>query len=733
MLRRRRKCSHACTNHRLCNAYQNLLAASNLGTCNPTILELRRTWQATRSLLGRESTAVANRITITANLRRVASLPTIRPLAVPRHSAQHAPVAMLAVWSRAAQNPGTCRCISCVPHMNMRAVARRRERRGLRVSWAFGTPTSTVLYTTAAAAGLAMDAKEKSERHKQWEKAFDQLRAALDRRAAVPWAPTSASDSEHSVPPTKSEDVATRTWNRLRLDSRLPGAQALEWPANTGRPLNPNNLPPQSLWAPDALRWSALRRRQTRKKLAMQELTVGLLVHDLVRAVDLQRFSVTERNLLDRLVPHIQRIAISFDEEAENTRTAFLADIQRLQQTHVSRTNQEIAEARINTTSLAVPSYVQDADGDFYEVCKQMNDGISQLLSQCQKGDGKEKALVVAKICHNLLVSTSAPDLHTFNVLIAGFTLWRRPKLVDYVISAFSRSKIRPNELVCTQILDHYAANTRPDNFTQFVARMRGVGGALSLASPAVTINEASQERLVRVSDEKVYQKVHPTPMVFDALIGGVMNFAGFDRALDIYYEMKADGWGLSIPGLTKLLADCIRRADWEGGTYVWEEINSIKTTVKPTHVAWAYSHMLSLCSVTGNTIAFNQVLNEVAKRGFDQKAIINGAMKTTHWAKYKTDNITAPAWSVDNLMIAVSSYVNDAKSPDKVADGSSLEDTEDDDYSLSQETSEEESAAPSEPRDAAPSEEDILAAKKEAWASWVEHELGEKPEDPEP
>jgi hypothetical protein len=615
----------------------------------------------------------------------------------------------------------------------MRVVARRRGRPGLWGSWASGTPMSTFLYTTAAAAGLAIDAKEKSERQQQWEKAFDQLRAALDRPAAVSWAPTSAADSEHLVPSTKAEDAATRTWTRLRLDSRLPGAQALEWPANTGRHLNPNNLPPQSLWAPDALRWSALRRRHTRKKLAMQELTVGLLVHSLIRAVDLERFSESARDLLDRLVPHIRRIAISSDKETEDTRTAFLADIQRLHLTHVNRTNQEIAEARMNVNSLAVPSYRQDADGDFYEICKQMNDGILQLLSQCQKGDDKEKALVVAKICHNLLVSTSAPDLHTFNVLIAGFTLWRRPKLVDYVIAAFSTSKIRPNELVCTQILDHYAMNARADDFTRFVAKMRGVGGALSLASPAVTINEASQERLVRVSDNKVYQKVHPTPMVFEALIGGVMKFAGFDRALDIYYEMKADGWGLSIPGLTKLLADCIRRADWEGGTYVWEEINSIKTTVKPTHVAWAYSHMLSLCSVTGNTVAFNQVLNEVAKRGFDQKAIINGAMKTTRWAKYKTENITAPAWSVDNLMIAVSSYVNDAKSSDKAADGSSLEDIEDEEYSFTQETSEEESAAPSEPHDAAPSEEDILAAKKEAWASWVEHELGEKPEDPEP
>jgi hypothetical protein len=136
---------------------------------------------------------------------------------------------------------------------------------------------------------------------------------------------------------------------------------------------------------------------------------------------------------------------------------------------------------------------------------------------------------------------------------------------------------------------------------------------------------------------------------------------------------MKADGWGLAVPELTRLLGDCIRRADWEGGTYVWEEINSIKTKAKPSYVARAYHHMLSLCSVTGNTVAFNQVLNEVAKRGFDQKAIIKAAMKTTRSAQYKKDNL-APAWAADNLMIAVSGYLNEAKAPND-ASGESISD----------------------------------------------------------
>lgn len=699
-----------------------------------------------------------------AKVRRIASLPAIRSVAVLPHSTQHAPVAMLALWSRVTQNPGTCRCVSCVS--NAGAVARRRGQRGLGGSWVLGTPTSTFLYTTVFAAALTIDARAKSDRNRQWDDAFAQLRDALDRppnvarpaRGAAEPDQTSLPAAEHDSNgifeesdwqsvrrvanmdlgstgcPAQREasqlDAAAQTWQDLHFDSRLPGAQALAWPANTGRDLIPHNLPPQSLWAPDVLRWKAMRRRHTRKKMAMQELATGFLIHNLVKHAGLARFSASADDILKRLSPHIRHIASSPGDEIGTAREAFLADMERLHLTDVNSSAEHIANARVHVASPGIPSYHQDADGDFYEICKQMNDSIAQLLRQCGKGNDREKALVVAKICHNLLVSTAAPDLHTFNILIAGFKLWRNASLVDDAIAAFFASKIRPNELVCTQILNHYSTQSRPNDFSRFVARMRGVGDALALANPAINVNEAGQDRLVRINEDKVYQKVHPTPMVFAALIDGVMKFAGFDRALDVYYEMKADGWGLAIPALTRLLGDCIRRADWEGGTYVWEEINSIKTKVKPSYVAKAYHHMLSLCSVTGNTVAFNQVLAEIAKRGFDQRSIINAAMKTTRWAQHKKDNM-APAWAADNLMIAVSGYLNDAKPSNNTFDEHLLDDMDFEDVPYTQQSSEESPAARTMQSNTGLLTKDNPIDTREAWSSWVEHEFGERPKDP--
>ncbi|KAJ4372847.1 hypothetical protein N0V83_003138 [Neocucurbitaria cava] len=673
---------------------------------------------------------------------------------------------MLAIWSRARQKPGTCRYISSVS--NATAIARRRGQSGLRGAWAFGTPTSTFCYTAIFAAGLTIDANAKAARNRQWEEAFKDLRDALDRplpkdNAIVEDVVGSRSDQVnlphgyHGVPleelpdaldwsiiqkvvgmelvddpvlrlqETQSQlhDLAQGHWDDLRFDSRLPGAQSLEWPANTGRDLVQYHLPPQSLWAPDTLRLTAMRRRHSWKKLALQELSTGALIYTLISRINLSRYFQTASSDLERISSQLLEIASLTEEQASKARQEILDSIEQVHETDVKSAVDDVARASLQRGQPGIPSYFQDADGDFYDICQQMNNGIKKLLDQVPRGNDREEALAIAKICHNLLVSTASPDVQTFNILLAGLKRLRRPKLVDDVIAAFYVHKIRPNEITCREILGHYISELRADDFSRFVARMRGVGDALMLANPNITLNEASHDRLVRTSEGKVYQKVHPTPMVFGSLIGGVMRFAGFDRALDIYFEMKADGWGLDMPGLTRLLGDCIRRADWEGGTYTWEEINAIKAKAKPKDMAKAYYHMLGLCSVTGNTVAFNQVLNEVAKRGFDRKSILNAAKRTTDWVR-KNKKDLAPAWAADNVLIAVSSYVHDAKSS---TSNPKVEEVHNDDMFAQHTPS---STGIGEDEATVQIERQPPAHPNELWASWVEHEFGERPKDPE-
>ncbi|KAK7193768.1 hypothetical protein DPSP01_000322 [Paraphaeosphaeria sporulosa] len=646
---------------------------------------------------------------------------------------------MTALWSRAFRTPGTCRCISCAATAS--AVARRPGATGLRGAWAFGSPTSTFVYTTVFAAGLAIDAKAKRNRSGQWDSAFETIQEELRalqrpghrRTAGV----ASERDTLRSVEATPSDlewDNAFKAagmdiiddavldkrqeqlhaallpevlWDLLRPDAHLNGPSLLEWPASTGPgPGSRYNLPPQSLWALESVRLKALRNRATRKKLALQELSVCSLVHNLLGQSEAHLLSDGD---LASLSPHIGTVALLTDDERLTIRREIMANMGALETTKKEDWPEDTMSMRTGAKIVAEPSYFQDSDGDFHHIANQLNVAIKKLFEEYydKRKEPQEIALATAKICHNLLISTAAPNLQTFNILLTGFRKWEQPRLVDNVIRELDGCKIRPDEITCATILNHYAEQRRPEQFSRFVAKMRGAANALMLARPDVTVNEAGNGRLIRISETKVLQKVYPTPMVFDALMHGVLTFAGFERAMDIYFEMKSDGWGLSMVGLSRFLDDCLHRADWQGGLIVWEEIASIKGRIQPELLAKAYAQFLSLCSVSQKPAAFNTVLNDVVKQGYNRKSILTW-YKEIRNAIRPQKGYLAPAFTADNLLIAVSGYMK----TNEATDAETVPFFEEINADLV-----ETHLHP---------QQQGTAEHVDPWTAWVEHELGE-------
>lgn len=674
---------------------------------------------------------------------------------------------MLALWSRATRTPGTCRCISCISKH-----AALNTRTGVRTSWLLSTPTSTFVYTTVFAAGLAIDARSKQQRNKQWDTAFDQLRgemgesmsdgkgtgsAAADAILVKEVSPPEIDvDALHRVagmeleeqtpvgeprPEVHVEDIAESFWDYLPFDNRLPDGrnEHLAWPANTGPDVIRHHLPPQSLWSPENMRWTAIRKRQTWKKLAMQELAISELIHALLALSDVARLP---KEVFAPLSPVIRDIALLSQEENWEARRVIRGHRHLLSKVSKSIPSQEIEQVKTWIRGPTTPAYHQDSDGDFYGIAEQMNAAVRKLLNEEPPQNDIDRRIhfptVLAKVCHNLLVSSAAPDVQTFNILLTSLKQKRQPRLVADVIRAFEYCKIRPNEISCAVILDHYIDMDDPDGFSDFVTRMRGGLNALMLARPDITINEMGESRLIRVSEGKVYQKVHPTPLVFNSLMLGVLKFAGFDRAVDIYFEMKEDGWGLDTLGLSYFLRDCVQRADWNGGVVIWEEISSIKQRIKELHLEKAYSDMLSLCSITGNTVAFNQLINEVARRGLDRSKILASITSVQPRARGSaTAAPSAPAWTADNVLIAVSGLMgsDQQETPATEASQSAFEETETD--------GDQHSTIQTDRGDARPSDYALEGAsstqqpqprpqpplsKEEAWDVWLQHELGDSP-----
>jgi hypothetical protein len=320
--------------------------------------------------------------------------------------------------------------------------------------------------------------------------------------------------------------------------------------------------------------------------------------------------------------------------------------------------------------SCVIPQYYQDDNGDFLDICKELNFSMKALLERQNRFPPTKQLITVAKICHNLLTSSAPPDIETFNLLLLGFHRWNRPELCHIVIVALDDAKVRPNELTCAAALRHFVNTDDPTLFSEYISRMRGMTNSLMLARPDVRIeSEGARRRLIRTESGKVYQKIYPTPLVFRQLMRGVLKFAGFDRAMEIYYEMKQDGWGLDTKSVARLFHDCAISGAWIDGYLLWEEFQHLRGKGNiDRYLPRFYASMLALCERMGKQVAYNEVLVEGIAAGLSRYHLA----KTAHFLAEKAKSVASKTKRAqdpaqyermgDSMLIALSHYAEEIK-----------------------------------------------------------------------
>ena len=533
-------------------------------------------------------------------------------------------------------------------------------------------PSSTLLYSTIFATAAIVDGRAKQDRRDQWDAAISSAKEGVNpAEDSLEWTSTVEGDVKGTdacfsepwkAPWLDSSDIKLvnqivgvevindgitdfeqRSGNDLEEDIEdlwelLAGGTRMDWPLNTGAKLIPHHLSPQSLWAPDHIR--ARRRRYVWKKMRRIEMSVAKLVYGLLERTKLYGQSEAAANALP---VSVQSVAALEPEEFHISANDISLCLASVIQTPIDLVGE------IHSLNVVCPKYSQDVHGEFHAICDEMNNALKSIFRHRPTEPGRTKVLV-AKICHNLLVSPAPPDIQTYNILITGFARLEQPDLCSVVIESLLETKIRLNEITCAAILGFYTRTNQPTEFSNFVALMRGINQGLMLAKPNIWISNAGKSRLVRLSNGKTVQRVHQSPLIFDALMHGVLRFAGCDRAMEIYHEIKSDGWGLSRKGLMMFLEDCAKQNDWANGSLVWEEIRMLKDETKTmekreakSHRIWehrAYNIMLDLCRNTSHSIAFTEILNEAVACGHDRKTVVK-ALNRRHLTLQKDDQFT--------------------------------------------------------------------------------------------
>lgn len=472
------------------------------------------------------------------------------------------------------------------------------------------------MYSGVFAAAATVDAGMKQKRREQWERAIAEVKEDLDQAG------------EHGI---GSEQMQIKNRGRMetatarekeeregqgggRGGRRGRGARGGEqeqddvngeaqalfedptlrramrytpvWPTNSGPPLEQHNVPPQSDYAPEHVKEQAQWRPWTPKKLRNTELSVDRLVLRLFLHLDdmgqLKKAAMVTpasfhvlanapRHELEAMLRHTEKQLYLLRRQADNWLSEPVPADENPDRIDVTK--------RIHSHSA---NYAQDHEGRFLSSAADLHSAIKDLIAKRQ-ADPFITAVTLAKIAYNLSVSPAPPTLAIWNTILAHLTsqsvvaTHASKKPAELVIDAVRQSHVRMNEDTMVHILNHYVATDKSLAFTKFVGAMRGKHGGLMLARPDINITDTGAPRLVRISADKVVQNPYPTPRVFEALIKGVLHFAGFDAAMAICMDMGYDGWGLSIRGLMPLLHDCVRRGDWEAGDAVWRQMGKLR------------------------------------------------------------------------------------------------------------------------------------------------------------
>ncbi|KAI9713094.1 MAG: hypothetical protein M1820_001079 [Bogoriella megaspora] len=593
---------------------------------------------------------------------------------------QYEPV-MQKLWSRTFQtSPGRCpRCRPSSPGIARKSATFASARTLVRPF-----ASSTILYTTVFAVATVYDGKRKRERREQWDAAIakarysvaalqEQTEEIIEEEEYIPIV-----ESLEEIPEDQMEEDSYRAGVKqdakpdsewVLYDSAKEGYMVMEEPSPSDMSLldevQPNerqapvnmgisatskhHTDPQSIYASRFTRHKAGTKLHTPKKmrtidLSIEKLVIRALLH--AKLHDLDTIRLGHDSMPDAIHGLVSSSRKDLEELLATTQSKL--DAAKNLDPHTPR--EPIPPP---STNYYPPTFHQDQLCPTNTAAFNLNSSLSSLFRLALEGT-LPSHLLIAKITHNLLISSYPPDITTYNTLLRGFArLHNHGAYVLMAIDSLHETHIRHNELTYIEILRYYIRANNAKDFSLFVGRMRGKGNGIMLAKDGIRVTHASAGRLVPNAKfpHKIIQKPSPDPRVLSTLLVGYLKFYGFERALGFYRMMRKEGWGLDILGLTVFLKHCTLRRDWNGGKVVWERILELREgerarMKREIERGWrtggmrplspyAYHWMLSLCDVCDKKDEFEEIRSLASGEGFSVKELCDISKKSEkeNWA----------------------------------------------------------------------------------------------------
>lgn len=504
---------------------------------------------------------------------------------------------MQALWSRVAQTRSSCRCRSC---LNATAVVTRRtttatRKRGVKVGDLF-----TACYSTILATAVFADARVKEDRRKEWDRVIAEAKAG-NYETATPKSTQGQQKAERLnfriVKYLGSDNLgswSSTSWKppMHRYESRSASLARLDnelrWLADT----SPENLPVTEETPPSSPGQNEEWYDQDDIEALPSEYFTP---REPLKSEYKDKVAEMVRNLVDQLLLRTNVFSIA---RAGPTSASSDVDIQKIQ------IAQRIKE--LQATFIQMPAYSEG------EISQEQRTALHKSLSVACTSTNPDRSnveLLVAKICYNLLISTTPPNIGTYNILIREFTRLRQHELAQDVIDSFHQSKMKPNNRTIQLMLDHFIAWHSPIGFQQTIDRMSVAKGDMSIKRRRVykltsdDLQWATTNR-VRFNGIWVSQKVDRSPDIFEALIRGSFELKGVRPAIRVIKASLREGQMLRARTFYNAVEACLSRLDSKAARNLlgvilstWKRASILLADLGPDF-RYAFHRLLVLCNI---------------------------------------------------------------------------------------------------------------------------------------
>lgn len=478
----------------------------------------------------------------------------------------------------------SCRCSSCL--QTATTIARRTTTAASRHRFRAGD-LFTACYSTILATAAIVDAKVKDDRRLEWDRLIAEAKTTP------------------IVKPEGEEGGSTGNISR-----------------NDREGFDEMKKPDSAVW--DGISWSTATSSKHAQRLAQRKtLDAYNSVANSTRAPNVYSPSgvlVTEEEWIDEDYGHILRPREPRNHiQIRNVEETISKLVDRLllqskvnpsiQSSSLSAGARADLTAQMNEMSMTIeglqrgdtplPSYSHLDPTSMRQEQAELHGSLIALLKKAES-DHSIIDVTLAKICCNLLVSTSPPNITTYNILIEYFTRLGRHDLAQIVVDSFLlESRYRPNNATICLLLNHFAAKGDSAGFRKIIKRMGGVDGDMRIKSRALSVlpvpsiqNWAMTSKVVH-RNGLLTQKVPRNAQIFDSLIQGCLKLADIRSAIRYFRASLREGCQVNSGVLHQIAKACLEKMDYNAGRSL------LYTILLPWEGGASLDHGIDYCSTS--------------------------------------------------------------------------------------------------------------------------------------